>query len=164
MSAIEWDYRILDLALFGMAVAINLLLAGMFLARVRGLGRLAQVLGWSSVALGLPVAAVAVVNLIGGREWWTVVLPALYVAYALLQLLLDGILKLDFRNSRLLGPYLLVHYVGLLALVGYSFSIGAVYGFVALGTYFLCLFATRYAYTRVGHGVAERQEGESTAG
>ena len=164
MSSVELDYRTVDLALFVLANLINLLLAGMFLGRLRGWRRLAQVLGWSSVALGLPVAAVAVLNLLGGREWWTVVMPALYVAYALLHLVLDGILKLDFRNTRLLGPYLLVYYVALWGLVGYCFSAGAVYGFITLATYFLCLFATLYAYRRVGHGVAERQEGQSAVG
>lgn len=161
MSAIELDYRIVDLALFVMANLINLLLAGMFLARVKGRKRPSQVFGWSAVALGLPVAAVAVLNLIGGREWWTVVLPALYVAFALLELLLDGILKYDFRSSRLLGPYLLVFYVSLWALTGYCFSIGPVYGFVTLATYFFCLAVTMYAYRRVGHGMAERAGSQS---
>jgi hypothetical protein len=153
----SWDYAISDLGLFVMANLVNLLLAGMFLARVRGLVRLNYLLGWSAVALGVPVAGVAVLNLLGGRAWWMVVLPALYVIYALLELMLDGILKVDFRHSKLLGPYLAVYYLGLLGLLGYAFGMGAVYGFVTLGTYLLCLLVTWYAYARVGHGVAPRQ-------
>jgi hypothetical protein len=163
MTLDQWDYRIIDLALFVIANLVNLLLAGMFLARVKGLGRLAHSLGLVALFLGLPVAAIAILNLLGGREWWTVVLPALYVVYALLHLTLETILKLDFRKSRLLWPYLVVYYLGLLGLVGYSFSIGTPYGFVTLGTYFLCLFATWYAYSRVGHGVASRQEDGGSA-
>ena len=157
----SWDAAASDLTLVLVANLVNLLLAGMFLARVRGLARLNQVLGWSAVALALPVAAVAALNLLGGRPWWTVVLPALYVAYALLELLLDAILRVDFRHSRLLGPYLAVYYLGLLGLVGYAFGVGAPHGFVTLGSYFLCLLVTWYAYARVGHGVAppERASG-----
>lgn len=153
----------MDAAVFFMANAINLLLTGMFLARVRGLGRLAKVLGWSAVGLGLPVAVIAILNLLGGRAWWTVVLPVLYVIYALVQLLLDGILKVDFRHSKLLGPYLGLYYLGLLGLVGYSFGVEKFYGFVTLGTYLVCLAATWYAYSQVGHGVASRTETETLA-
>ncbi|HSR30099.1 MAG TPA: hypothetical protein VLY63_05995 [Anaerolineae bacterium] len=153
----------MDTAVFFVANAINLLLAGMFLARVQGLGRLAKILGWSAVALGLPVAVIALLNLLGGRAWWTVVLPALYVIYAFVQLLLDGILKVDFRHSKLLGPYLGLYYLGLLGLMGYSFGVEKVYGFVTLGTYLVALAATWYAYSRVGHGVAARREKENLA-
>jgi hypothetical protein len=163
MALMQWDHQAIDLALFLIANLVNLLLAAMFLARIRGLRRLAQALGWLAVALGLPVAVIAVLNLLGGRAWWTVVLPALYVVYALLHLTLDGILKVDFRHSRLLGPYLLVFYLGLLGLVGYSFGIGALYGFVTLGTYLVCLVTTWIAYARVGHGVADRPDSEGTA-
>lgn len=159
----HWDGLVTDLVLFLVANAVNLLLAGMFLARVKGRGKLARGLGLLAVCLAVPVAAVGVLNLLGGREWWTVILPALYVLYALLHLTLDYILKLDFRGSRLLGPYLAVYYLGLIGLVGYSFSMGKVYGFVTLGTYFVCLFATWYAYSRVGHGVASRQQAEDSS-
>jgi hypothetical protein len=163
MALEHWDDQVTDLVLFLVANAVNLLLTGMFLARVKGLGRLAKGLGLLAVCLAVPVAAVGVLNLLGGREWWTVILPALYVLYALLHLTLDYILKLDFRGSHLLGPYLALYYLGLLGLVGYSFSMGKGYGFVTLGTYFVCLFSTWYAYSRVGHGVASRKQAEDSS-
>ena len=147
------DVQGTDLAMVVMAVAVNLLVAVMFLGRVRGTRR-ANLWGWVAVALAVPVAAIAIWNLVGGRAWWTIVLPALYAAYALLELLLDGILKVDFRSSWLLAPYLVTYYVGLLGLVGYAFGVGAIEGFVSLAAYFLSLAATSYSYRRVGHGVA----------
>jgi hypothetical protein len=157
------EYLVADFVLFLVANLVNLYLAGMFLARVKGRGGPATGLGLLALCLAVPVAAVGVLNLLGGREWWTVVLPGLYVLYALLHMTLDYILKLNFRGSQLLGPYLALYYLGLLGLVGYSFSMGKVYGFVTLGTYFVCLFATWYAYSRVGHGVASRQQTEDSS-
>ena len=163
MTPVELDYRVIDLALFTCANLVNLLITAMFMARARGQTRLGQALGLSAVALGLPVAVVALMNLLAGREWWTVALPAPYVVYALLELILDYVLKVDFRRSRYLWIYLLVYYVGVLALVGYAFSIGRGHGFITLGTYFLCLFATWYAYARVGHGDSHSQKPETSA-
>jgi hypothetical protein len=149
---VEFDYRVIDLALFICANLVNLLITAMFVARAKHRTRLGQAMGLSAVALGLPVAIIALLNLLAGRAWWTVALPALYVLYALLELGLDYIFKVEFRRTRLLWPYLTIYYLGVLALVGYSFSVGRLYGFITLGTYFLCLFATWYAYSRVGHG------------
>ena len=59
---------------------------------------------------------------------------------------------MDFRHTRLLGPYLGLYYLALMGMVGYSFSIGKPYGAVTPATYLLQLLATWYSYARVGHG------------
>jgi hypothetical protein len=61
-------------------------------------------------------------------------------------------LKLDFRSTALLWPYLLVFYVALMGMIGYSFLIKKSFGYVTLCTYFLALLATWYSYAKVGHG------------
>ena len=66
---------------------------------------------------------------------------------------LDYWLELDFRHSRLLGPYLLLYYAALMGMVGYSFLAGDAFGVVTLITYFVQLGATVYSYRKVGHGV-----------
>jgi uncharacterized membrane protein len=63
-------------------------------------------------------------------------------------LLLDYILKLDFRKSRLLGPYLVLFFLGQIGMIGYAFAVGALQGFVTLATYSLCLGAMRYAHVK----------------
>jgi hypothetical protein len=146
-------YRIVDLAVFLIANLVNLLLIGFFLARARGAGRIARLLGMIIVALALPVAAASALNALWGREWWMVVLPLLFVLYCSVELLLDYILKREFRHTRLLGPYLTVYYLGLLGLMGYCFGVNTVYGFVTLVTYFANLLATWYSFARVGHGL-----------
>lgn len=152
----QLTYETVDLALFLVANLVNLLIIGIMLSRPFGLKRLERILGVGAVACALPAALAVVLNVAGGREWWAVVLPALFVAYLILELVLDYVLKLDFRNTRLLWAYLLVYYVAVNAMIGYTFMVNETYGFVTLATYLLGLLATWYSYARVGHGQANR--------
>ena len=152
----QLSFGTIDLALFLVANLVNLLIIGIMLSRPFGLKRLERILGLGAVACALPAATAVMLNAAGGREWWAVVLPALLVAYLILELVLDYILKLDFRNTRLLWPYLLVYYMAVNAMIGYTFLVNETYGFVTLATYLLGLLATWYSYTRVGHGPAKR--------
>jgi len=144
--------RTVDNAIFIIANAANILLIGIFLARSNGWTRVEYVLGLVLIALALPLSGAVVLNLISKREWWTAVLPILLILFLMTELVLDYILKLDFRNTSLLGPYLGIYYLGLMGMIGYSFLMGRGYGFVTLSTYFLNLLVTWYAYAQVGHG------------
>jgi len=123
-----------------------------FLSRVRGLLRLERVIGLCLIFMALPVALAGVYNAVAGREWWFVVLPFLLVAFLLVELVLDYLLKINFRQTRLLGPYLLLYYAALMGMVGYTFLVRELFGFITLVTYFLQLGATWYSYRKVGHG------------
>ena len=148
----QLEYRMVDTALFLIANLVNILLIGIFLSRPWGLKRLERILGLASIALALPVGLAVVINALGGREWWTAVLPSLLVAFLIVELILDYILRLPFRSSRLLGPYLLLYYLSLMGMIGYAFLVSEAYGFITLATYFLNLLATWYSYSKVGHG------------
>ena len=144
--------RTIDLVVFIIANMMNLLLTIMFLFRAVGKPNVGNPFGWVAVALAVPLGVVVVLNLLGKRDWAFWVLPLVTVCYCLFELLLDGILKVDFRHNRLLGPYLLSYYLGLMAMIGYNFLASKPYGFVTLVTYFINLAATAYSYSRVGHG------------
>lgn len=144
----------LDLLVFLAANVANLLMVVIFVVRTRGAVKAERALGIVVMAMALPVGAAAVWNALAGRPWWAVVLLLPFLLHCLLELLLDYVLKLDFRHTRLLGPYLAVFYLAQWGLIGYAFVASEVWGFVTLGTYFLCLGATWYSYTRVGHGPA----------
>jgi len=146
------DFRIIDIGIFVIANVINLLLIGIFLSRPKGLKKVEHVLGLFVVVMILPVGMAILLNALGKREWWTIVLPAILILFLTVELLFDYILKLNFRKTRWLWPYLLLYYLAMMAMIGYSFSMGNTYGFVTLGTYFLGLFATWYSYSKVGHG------------
>jgi hypothetical protein len=146
------DFWVIDIGLFVIANVINLLLIGIFLSRPKGLQKVEHVLGLFVVAMILPVGTAIIVNILGKREWWTIVLPLILILFLKIELLFDYILKLNFRKTRLIWPYLFLYYLAMMAMIGYSFLIGKIYGFVTLGTYFLGLFATWYSYSKVGHG------------
>jgi len=76
----------------------------------------------------------------------------LLILFLVIELLFDYILKLEFRKTALLWPYLTIFYVAEMAMIGYSFLIKKSYGFITLGTYLLSLLATWYSYAKVGHG------------
>jgi hypothetical protein len=99
-------FYIVDLSVFVIANLTNLLLAIMFVFRARDKVRIGNGFGWISVTLGIPLIAVIVINALGMRPWWTIVLPTLMVTYDLAEFLLDFVLKFDFRHSHWIGPYL----------------------------------------------------------
>ena len=142
------EYPITDFSLFLIANAVNLLITGVFLARARGFERTEYVLGLAVVAMALPVITIVLLNIMHQRDFWTIVLPLPLILYCLVELLLDYILKLDFRNTGLVWLYIPIFYLGLWGMIGYAFLIGRIYGFITLATYFISLFATCYGHTR----------------
>ena len=141
-------YRLLDFAVFIIANLTNLLLAVMFLLRARGRSQVGNGFGWGAVVLGIPLFAAVILNALGARPWWTVLLPALMVAYDVVEFLVDFALKFDFRHSRWLGPYLALYYLALMGMIGFSFAVSKPFGFITLATYFISLAATAYAQSR----------------
>jgi polyferredoxin len=145
-------YRVVDLGVFAAANLINLLLTVMFVARGRRNRKVESSTGLAVVALAVPLAAAAVLNALGRRAWWTWALPLLMVAFCVVEYLLDYALKVEFRDTRAMKPYLLLYYLALMSLIGYSFLVGKIYGYATLLTYFVHMGATAYSYGRVRHG------------
>ena len=146
------EYFKIDITVFIAANLVHLLCASIFLARIKKLEKIEYVLGIIIIALIIPTLAAAVLNFMNSREWWSYILPVPIILFFIVELVLDYILKLEFRNTNLLWPYLGIFYLGSMGMIGYSFLIGRVFGFVTLFTYFINLFASWYSYSKVGHG------------
>jgi hypothetical protein len=146
------DFKSIDVGIFIIANVVNLLLIGIFLSRVKRMVNVEFVLGIVVVAMALPLIGAVIVNILSRREWWTIFLLLPMILYCIAELVLDYVLKMEFRSTSLLWPYLTLFYLGLIGMVGYSFSVGKAYGFATLVTYFLNLFAAWYSYSEVGHG------------
>ena len=144
-------YRKVDFAVFTLANLMNIIMVIIFVSRVSGVPR-SSIIGAIWVGFIVVLSIVVVLNVRGRREWWTIALPSLMIAFLVLELILDYFLKIDFRNTRLLGPYLLLYYAAILGMIGYTFQIGKIYGFITLLTYFMNQIATFYSYFQVGHG------------
>lgn len=145
------SYRSIDLVVVGVANLMNIIMVVVFFLRSMMVERL-QVVGFIWAAFILVLAAVVVLNIRAKREWWAIALPLLLVVFLIVEVALDYIAKYDFRSTILLGPYLLLYYVSILGMIGYSFLTEKKYGFITLATYFLSQIAAFYSYFKVGHG------------
>lgn len=147
------DYvKVVDYGLVGVANVVNVLLLGIMLARPQRLRDVERTLGGVLVLLAIPAGLGGILNAIAGRPWWTILLPDLLMAFLLVELILDYVLERNFRHTSLLWPYLILCYISLWGMIGYSFSVSEVFGIVTLITYFLSLLATWYSHAKVGPG------------
>jgi hypothetical protein len=144
----------------GSGVAANLLYTFMFIARVIVPGW-ARPLGLTGTATAVPLAAAAVLAARAGADAWLVVLPTVFVIFAVVEVTVDVLLDVEIRTTRWLWPYLAMFYVAQWAVIGAAFLSSTPGGAVVLATYFACLAATAYSYRHVGHGV---DDGRVTAG
>jgi hypothetical protein len=97
---------------------VNLLIVAIMLSRPLGRKDLERKLGLAVVACALPVGLAVVLNALGGREWWAVVLPLPLLLHFGVELFLDYVLRFEFRKTRWLGPYLLIFYAGQMGMIG----------------------------------------------
>ena len=146
------NYRTVDLVVFLCANLFNLLITGIMLSRPFGLAQLENILGIIDILLIVPLSIAVVLNYLGGRDRWTYVLPVVLIVFLIVELLLDYVLQIPFRETRLLWPYLVLFYLSAWLMIGYTFLVSKPYGFITLVTYFISLAATAYSYSQVGHG------------
>lgn len=143
----------LDLVVVVVANLLNLILSVIFLNRVFGRMEWEHWLGYGTLVMIFPLSIIAIANLVGGRSWPFWILPLVMGIFLALEFVLDYWLNFNFRQTAWLGPYLLVYYLALFAMIGYAFLVSKSYGFLTLITYFINLAATFFSYARVGHGV-----------
>lgn len=146
------NIQTVDFVVFISANVFNILVSILFILRTKKMERVEHNLGIIIVSISIPLMVAVIINSIDGREWWTYILPLFLIIYCILELLFDYILKLEFRNTKLLGPYLLFFYLGSMAMIGYTFLIKEAFGFITLITYFIGLLAAWYSYSKTGHG------------
>ena len=135
----------------GAGVASNLLLAGMFVARVRAPGH-ARTLGFAATAMAVPLVAASVEAAMRGMGPWEVALPLVFGAFAVEEVAVDLVAGFDVRRTRWLWPYLASFYLAQWAVIGAAFLASRPGGVAVLVSYFVCLAATAWSYRRVGHG------------
>jgi hypothetical protein len=109
----------------------------LFTARILGLPQVEYVLGLVVMVMGFALGYIAFFNKKNKREKWEVYLLIPIFLFFIVDLILDYLLSFNFRSTAIAGPYVLLYYIGLWGLVGYSFRFDKTWGFVTLATYFL---------------------------
>ena len=129
-------YNRIDLIVVSIANLINLIMVSLFVARMSGLLQIEKGFGIIAMLLGFTLGYIAFLNYKKKRDIWTTYLLAPISLFFIVELVLDYLLNLDFRNTVIVGPYILLYYIGLRALIGYSFKFNKKWGFFTLATYF----------------------------
>ena len=138
---------VFDLVFVITAIAFNLLITGIFIAQKKGRIDLVRKLGISWLGLSVPLGVVFLYYLREGRETWIMVYFGLIFLYIFVELLLDYILKFDFR--RRWGthiPYIVLEYIALFGLIGISFSIHPTWGYLVTISFWVLLASLIYLY------------------
>jgi hypothetical protein len=116
-------------------------------ARIFGLPQVEYALGIILMVMSFALGYVAFLNKESKRDRWMTYLLIPIFLFFVVELILDDVLALDFRDTVIVGPYILVYYAGLWGLVGYSFKFDKKWGFVTLTTYFANMTLSILPYT-----------------
>jgi hypothetical protein len=136
-----------DLVFVLCAVAFNLLIAGIFVAQKKERHQLTRTFGITWLALGVPLAIVFIHYLIVGRELWIMIYFGFILLYMLVELLLDYIFKIEFREKKITHiPYIILEYIALFGLIGIAFAIDRTWGFVVSISFWILLACLIYLY------------------
>ena len=140
------NYRNIDLTVVYLANLINILIAFLFIARMSGLTKIENTLGIAVITMGFAIGYIAYFNNKNRRNKWEIYLLIPIFIFMIVELILDYILLLDFRSTIIVGPYILLYYIGAWGLIGYSFRFEKRWGFITLGSYFLMMILSIYPY------------------
>ena len=130
------NFARVDMVVVILANVINIVMAGLFAARISSLHQIQYILGVAALVMGFALGCVAFLNGKWNRDKWMTLLLVPIFLFFIVEFVLDYALALDFRSTILVGPYILLYYVGLWGLIGYSFKVNKKAGFVTLTTYF----------------------------
>ncbi len=137
----------IDLIFTISAVLFNLLIAGIFVAQKHEKERLVRIFGISWLCLALPLAAVFATYLRGERNEGVTISFIFIFLYMLIELLLDYILKVDFRSQpRTHIPYIVLEYLALFSLIWLAFLIDPVVGYIVAICFWLLMGSLIYLY------------------
>jgi len=129
------------------SVAFNLLIVGIFIATKQVHPELRKIFGVAFVSLGIPFTVVFVRYLLQGRSLQTMVPFGFILLYIAIELLLDRILKVDFRQKPITHiPYIVLEYIALFSLIGISFSIDRIWGWIVSMAFWAVIGSLIYLY------------------
>ncbi|TXT62677.1 MAG: conserved membrane protein of unknown function [Promethearchaeota archaeon] len=142
------DYlQLLDFSIFIIINLANIFASLMFIGRVKNQS-MADISGKLFIFLGVPLFLIVLGNLFLLREWWYWIFPGILISFMVFSLMVDYIKKVEFRNPRnyrILIPFLLLYYIGLILTWGITWAIGVIYGIITMISYFMQLGASIYA-------------------
>jgi hypothetical protein len=130
------------------AIAFNLLIAGIFIAQKRKHLQLRTTFGILWLLVAIPLAVVFIHYLTVGRDMKTLVSFGFVFLYMFVELLLDYIFRIEFRENLVLHvPYIILEYAALFSLIRISFSIDRAWGYVVFICFWILMTSLIYLYS-----------------
>ena len=136
---------LVDLTFVVTGVVFNLLIIGVYIAQKQERHRLVRILGSIVICLAIPLVVVFINYLISGRALWIMIYLGFILLYIFVELLLDFILKIEFREKLILHvPYIILFYIASFGFIGISFSIDRAWGYIVSITFWAVLGSLIY--------------------
>jgi hypothetical protein len=134
-----------DLTFVVCAVIFNLLIIGIYSTSKHEQVKLRSLLGKITIGLGVPLSIVFVSYVVSGKPGRTLIYLAIILFYLLVELVLDIILKIEFREKPILHvPYIILFYAACLGFLAISFSIDTTWGYAVSVTFWGVLASLIY--------------------
>ena len=136
-----------DLVFVLSAIAFNLLIVGIFISQRHQRPKLTRTLGIVWLSLAIPFVIVFVHYVTVGRDPWILVYYGFILLYFIVELLLDYVLKIEFRQKLITHiPYIILEYIALFGLIGISFAIDRTWGILVSITFWAVMASLIYLY------------------
>ena len=131
------------------AIALNVKIILIFLARYRGFEGLEHKIGYLVLVCIIPLIIILINYISVGKELWIVIYIVIIISFLIFKMILDYILKLNFRtNLKIVIPYTLFYYIAFWGLLAISFVIDLVIGFIIFSIFMLSVIVTIYTHKK----------------
>jgi hypothetical protein len=140
-------YKSLDITFVFSAVIFNILVSVVYISTKFDLMALLQISGFIIISLIVPFAITLRGYLMEKAEKKVIISNSVILLYLLLELLLDYVLKIPFRDILALHiPYIIVFYAAEFSMMSVSFNINRKAGFVVAVTFCILIGCLAYLY------------------
>ena len=138
---------VFDLLFVVTAIIFHLSIVGIFITQKRKHDKLTRWFGFVMISLVLPLAIVFINYLLNGKQLWILIIFVFIFLYIFVELLLDILLKIDFRKKpKTHVPYIILFYIASFGFIGVSFYIDVISGYIVSITFWAVLASLIYLY------------------
>lgn len=129
------------------AIVFNIGVSGVYFASKFNNGALLQIFGAIVVLLLIPFTVSFIAYIKEKSEKKIIISLVIILLYLVLEIVLDYILKIPFRDILALHiPYIIVFYAAAFSMMGVSFNINKKMGFIVLTTFLILIGCLIYMY------------------
>jgi hypothetical protein len=117
-------------------MVFNLLITGIYISSKHEAVKLRTILGKTTIGLGIPLSVVLIAYILAGKPLRTLLYVSIILVYLFVELLLDFILKIEFREKPIIHiPYIILFYAACLGFIAVAFSIDKGWGYAVSVTF-----------------------------